>query len=207
MQCHQSEYIKKKKHPNSTSCRSFSSVVNYSLCYHLGWPFWGQNNLGFSCLWICSVDCQSCYKRRLVPFICICRNMVEFQQDAVHWSRCIYCLRDFSIPCDFYCMFALQLFIITDNFSVCEDSSVPQFFYYNDFFMCHNFPAVSLCPAASRSSILSSDRNMCRSRSRREAVTAGKSDFLPALWSLSAYTLLLLKFAPVSSKCVWCSSL
>lgn len=49
---------------SSTSCRFLFRLVNYSACYHLQWPFRGQNNLGFSCLWFYSGCCpyQSCYK-------------------------------------------------------------------------------------------------------------------------------------------------
>lgn len=49
---------------SSTSCRFLFRLVNYSACYHLQWPFRGQNNLGFSCLWFYSGRCpyQSCYK-------------------------------------------------------------------------------------------------------------------------------------------------
>lgn len=160
--CHQSSVQREKKHPNSASCRFFFRVVNYSVPCHLGWPFWGQNNLSFSCLWLCSVHCpyQSSYKRTSHSYA---SAATWSQQDISHCSQGIYCLRDFTC---FLVSHGIPVGCLPSNFSssktVCEGKTNYSFttliFFFSSVTTSPSCLSVPLC-----SFLLSSDRNMCRS--------------------------------------------
>lgn len=106
---------RERNHPNSASCRLVFRVVNYSMPCHLGWPFWGQNNLGFSCTRLCSIRCpyQSCYKRH--PCASHTHLQPHGKVPTMHFTLLTVCLLPerfflfFNISGDFFWLFSIKL--------------------------------------------------------------------------------------------------
>lgn len=190
---------REKTHPNSASCRFLFRLVNYSVRCHLGWPFWGQNNLGFSCLWLCSVHCpyQSCYKRR---------------PRAIHTHLQLHCrhftlLTVYLLPERFLCFFSIVGFLM-----VCPQTFHPYrqscllgwnqlLFYYVEFlYLSQPIPRAFLSHFAL---FFSAVTEHVQVEYRRETMAVGKVAFFYShLPQCHPHMLLLLKFAAVSSKCI-----